>query len=648
MGIFSRIFAITSFLLAGYCSNVLAFPDYLLHRSFAVQFFGVDSIYKQIGNYDSSRFYMEIGQYEKWADNNNDKQLEYSFLIKEYSYSKKEKNKENATIESALPLMIRELDKNKMYELEAQAFDFLAEYYWQNPKRYDMALEFSLDAYNIYDKFSSKEFPPKYNFLNNLGMGYYRFRDFSNAIAIFTEAKNTETDFRFPPFNDLYNTIGLCYRRSGIYDSAEYYFHAAYDVAKRDNKVAWIGIIGGNLGITYYLEKRYKEAIPLLEDDIKIGLEHNKLNDNAANSIAILGDVYLELNDKQKGLKLLLQAYQIVIDGNKWSHYELLGAIYAKMAKAYALNGNYQFAYNFADSAKRVSDSFAAQRNALILVGVQQKINNEKHIADNRQHQSESKIQGLILAFLLVSISSLIVVIFFIFKNYKNQKSANKLLYSEKKRSEDLLLNILPAEVADELKDKGTAETRYFDHVTVMFTDFVNFTQASEIMNPQELIDELHTCFKAFDEIIGKYNIEKIKTIGDAYLAVSGLPVPDPLHAEHIVMAALDISAFMHQRELKMGDKTFRVRIGIHSGSVVAGIVGVIKFAYDIWGDAVNTAARMEQNSEAGKVNISTATYTLIKDKFACSYRGKIEAKNKGEIDMYFVEHINNAANNSN
>ena len=284
----------------------------------------------------------------------------------------------------------------------------------------------------------------------------------------------------------------------------------------------------------------------------------------------------------------------------------------------------------------------------MILVGVEQKINNEKHIADNRQHRSESKIQGLILAFLLVSISSLIVVIFFIFKNYKNQKSANKLLYSEKKRSEDLLLNILPAEVADELKDKGTAETRYFDHVTVMFTDFVNFTQASEIMNPQELIDELHTCFKAFDEIIGKYNIEKIKTIGDAYLAVSGLPVPDPLHAEHIVMAALDISAFMHQRQLKMGDKTFRVRIGIHSGSVVAGIVGVIKFAYDIWGDAVNTAARMEQNSEAGKINISTATYILIKDKFTCSYRGKIEAKNKGEIDMYFVEHINDVADKLN
>jgi class 3 adenylate cyclase len=171
-----------------------------------------------------------------------------------------------------------------------------------------------------------------------------------------------------------------------------------------------------------------------------------------------------------------------------------------------------------------------------------------------------------------------------------------------------------------------------------MFTDFVNFTQASEKMNPQQLIDELHTCFKAFDEIIGKYNIEKIKTIGDAYLAVSGLPVPDALHAEHIVSAAIEIREFMRSRQQQMGDNTFQVRIGIHSGSVVAGIVGVIKFAYDIWGDAVNIAARMEQSSEAGKINISAPTYELVKDKFLCTYRGKIEAKNKGEIDMYFIE----------
>jgi len=160
------------------------------------------------------------------------------------------------------------------------------------------------------------------------------------------------------------------------------------------------------------------------------------------------------------------------------------------------------------------------------------------------------------------------------------------------------------------------------------------------MMTPQQLIDELHACFKAFDEIICKYNIEKIKTIGDAYLAVSGLPVANPLHAEDIVHAALDIIEFMKQRQEQMGDKTFRIRIGIHSGSVVAGIVGIIKFAYDIWGDAVNTAARMQQSGEDGKINISESTYKLVKDRFIFSYRGKINAKNKGDIDMYFVDRL--------
>lgn len=211
-------------------------------------------------------------------------------------------------------------------------------------------------------------------------------------------------------------------------------------------------------------------------------------------------------------------------------------------------------------------------------------------------------------------------------------------LKEEKKKSDDLLLNILPEEVAEELKESGSSEAKFYDHVTVLFTDFVAFTKAGERMSPGELVSELHSCFKAFDEIISRYDIEKIKTIGDAYLAVCGLPAADPDHAEKMVRAAMDIRAFMLERKAAVGEKTFEIRIGIHSGSVVAGIVGVKKFAYDIWGDTVNTAARMEQNSEAGKINISQTTYDMVKDKFNCVYRGQITAKNKGELKMYFVE----------
>ncbi|MBK9249809.1 MAG: adenylate/guanylate cyclase domain-containing protein [Ignavibacteria bacterium] len=176
----------------------------------------------------------------------------------------------------------------------------------------------------------------------------------------------------------------------------------------------------------------------------------------------------------------------------------------------------------------------------------------------------------------------------------------------------------------------------------MLFTDFKSFTKVSEQLSPQELVDELHTCFKAFDEICGKYSIEKIKTIGDAYLAVCGLPLADEIHAENVVNAALEIREFMKNRREDLGAKTFEIRIGINSGSVVAGIVGVKKFAYDIWGDTVNTAARMEQNSEAGKINISETTYSLVKDQFTCEYRGEIDAKNKGKLAMYFVETANN------
>jgi class 3 adenylate cyclase len=217
----------------------------------------------------------------------------------------------------------------------------------------------------------------------------------------------------------------------------------------------------------------------------------------------------------------------------------------------------------------------------------------------------------------------------------------NVELKQEKDRSESLLLNILPAEVAGELKEKGSAEAKLFENVTVLFTDFKDFTRASERLTPQQLVNELDACFKAFDGIIGKYNLEKIKTVGDAYLAVAGLPLANSNHAVDMVNAALEIRNFMLGRKSQFAQppiETFEIRIGLNSGQVVAGIVGIKKFAYDIWGDTVNTAARMEQNGEAGKVNISQTTYVLVKDKFNCTHRGKIEAKNKGEIDMYFVE----------
>ena len=210
-----------------------------------------------------------------------------------------------------------------------------------------------------------------------------------------------------------------------------------------------------------------------------------------------------------------------------------------------------------------------------------------------------------------------------------------------KKRSEELLLNILPFETAQELKKKGYAETKNFESATVLFTDFKGFTTISELLSPKELITEIDTCFKGIDRIMEKYQIEKIKTIGDAYMAAGGLPNKNTSHPLDVVMAAQEILLLIEglkQERIEKNLPYFDIRIGVHTGPVIAGIVGFKKFSYDIWGDTVNIASRMESSGEINKINVSGATYECIKEHYQCTYRGKIEAKNKGKIDMYFVD----------
>lgn len=217
----------------------------------------------------------------------------------------------------------------------------------------------------------------------------------------------------------------------------------------------------------------------------------------------------------------------------------------------------------------------------------------------------------------------------------------NKIIRQEQQRSETLLLNILPSLVAEELKKKGHTDARFFGDVSVLFADFVGFSQIAEQLSPQQLVGELDTCFRAFDHIIAKHNLEKIKTIGDAYMCAGGLPNAGDAQIRDMVLAARDMQQWLHQwnvERMRNGQPRFEARIGIHRGPVVAGVVGSKKFAFDIWGDTVNIAARIEQAGEGGKINISGAAYEQIRGVFPCTYRGKIAAKNKGEIDMYFVE----------
>ncbi|MCE2789670.1 MAG: tetratricopeptide repeat protein [Saprospiraceae bacterium] len=245
--------------------------------------------------------------------------------------------------------------------------------------------------------------------------------------------------------------------------------------------------------------------------------------------------------------------------------------------------------------------------------------------------------QQILAYFYITGIALLLLLAFFIFRNYRNQKRSNLVIERERQKSDGLLLNILPAEVATELKEYGSAQARYYNEVSVIFTDFVGFTRVAESMSPQELVAELNQCFSAFDNIVSRYGIEKIKTIGDAYMAVSGLPTERHDHAALAVAAAREFLNYIRDSQ-KSSASPFDIRIGIHTGPVVAGIVGQQKFAYDIWGDTVNIASRMESSGLPGAINISGETYQRIFSEVQCSYRGKIDAKNKGQLDMYLVD----------
>lgn len=217
------------------------------------------------------------------------------------------------------------------------------------------------------------------------------------------------------------------------------------------------------------------------------------------------------------------------------------------------------------------------------------------------------------------------------------EREKNARLHQE---SEKLLLNILPAPIAEELKVAGRAEPQLYAKATVLFTDFVGFTAIAEQLSPQELVGELDRCFSYFDSVAEKYGLEKLKTIGDAYMAVGGIPVANSTHPFDCALAALEIQSFMAQmREIKTKQNLpyWELRLGLHTGPLVAGVVGEKKFAYDVWGDTVNIAARMESSGEAGAINISRELYNDIKFLFECEHRGKVAAKNKGEIDMYFL-----------
>lgn len=269
-----------------------------------------------------------------------------------------------------------------------------------------------------------------------------------------------------------------------------------------------------------------------------------------------------------------------------------------------------------------------------------QELENQQQLLENEGQKSSIRN----LFYLVLGLGGLILLILLglwtLRKKNRKIQGQQLLIAAEKEKSDQLLLNILPVQVAEELKEKGHSRPKSYDAVSVVFTDFSGFTMISEQLSPAELIEKLDAIFLEFDLIVERNGLQRIKTIGDAYMCACGLPELDAEHALKAVQAALEMRDFIQRfnEELAAGLPKWNIRIGVHSGPVVAGVVGIRKFAYDIWGDTVNTASRMESSGEVGKVNVSGTTHQLVKGQFHAEHRGKIYAKNKGEIDMYFVE----------
>ncbi len=286
-------------------------------------------------------------------------------------------------------------------------------------------------------------------------------------------------------------------------------------------------------------------------------------------------------------------------------------------------------------------DSIRLQEQSIILANQTDSLQNQQN-AISLQKSQRNVFMMLAAIVLMVSVG-LVFGLLQMRSHNKLLNEKNEQIQKEKKNNEELLLNILPKAISDELKEFGAVRAKRYESVSVLFSDFVNFSQISETLSPEDLVRELDYCFKQFDKIVVKNGLEKIKTIGDAYMCAGGLPEDNDLHAEHAVRAALEMQHFLHEwnaERKKNHLPEFHARIGINTGALVAGVVGIKKFAYDIWGDTVNVASRMESSCEPDKINISGNTYLHVRDKFNCVYRGKLPIKNKGEIDMYFVSGV--------
>ncbi|WP_317172891.1 adenylate/guanylate cyclase domain-containing protein [Maribacter arenosus] len=462
---------------------------------------------------------------------------------------------------------------------------------------------------------------------HNNAMLYY-----NKAISALRKARDTI------PLASFILNAGDALLTNKKYDSALTYFNesgalfekADYDVGKAYN-LGNIGMVYANTGKNNLAEKNINEAILILEES----------GDYYPISVYLIAmaDIYLEKEKLQTAIDYAKKSLTLA---EQYGLKEQIGDANLKLSELYEIMGNQ------VKSFKHYKDHIA-YRDSLLNIETVQQLADQRTNYEVSQKQIEvdlldqrRKNQRNIAIATAVALFLIGLLAFGLFRRNTFIRKTKQIIEEERDRSDNLLLNILPKETAAELKANGTVKAKKYDAVTVLFTDFKGFTSYSEKLSPEALVETVGFYFSKFDAIMEKYGLEKIKTIGDAYMCAGGLHDNTVDHAHRMVSAAFEIVEFVEttKKDVATSELTFDIRIGINTGPVVAGVVGTKKFAYDIWGDAVNVASRMESMSEPGRINISENTYALIKEDAECEYRGEIPVKNRGMMKMYFVNRI--------
>jgi len=521
-------------------------------------------------------------------------------------------------------------------------------YYFES--NYPMAIEWWIKAYRLQE--TRKDTLGMIPFLNNIGSVFNDMGNEKESYKYFQKAlilNLASGDLRHRA--EIVSNLAMYYNQNQQKDRALQYRWWSLKVAQDLNSPELEAQVYCDLSNAFRGRGETAKAIQFAQKGLTLGRKIES-PDNIAYAQMLLGQCYWEIAEHEN--KILLNRYfrgdlrrclttaQAYHD-SALVFYEAaempdrIKLVYESMSSVQLSLGDPAGAFNSLQRASSLKDSlFTLDLDRKLAQSTLQYEFEKKEAQLKSEQEKKDLIQRNVRNSILAGLAGSLIFLWVVY-NQRNK------IDKARKRSDELLLNILPEEVAEELKAKGSADARLIEQVTVLFTDFKGFTEISEKLSPKELVADLHECFTAFDQICERHGLEKIKTIGDAYMAAGGLPSPNNTHASDVVRAALEIARFMDDLKVKkqaVSEPCFEIRIGVNTAPVVAGIVGVKKFSYDIWGDTVNTASRMESAGAVGQVNISSTTYALIQTEFVCEPRGMIEAKGKGSIAMYFVQGV--------